>query len=93
MYREQGPHSFIIPTDELLFIFVNVGPVDLGQSFPGLPKLEAFIAEYCHHKGIPHIDNWQFYVAFICFRNAAIRQGVYKRFLQGQICIFFNLVY
>ncbi|KAE9547284.1 hypothetical protein FO519_009504, partial [Halicephalobus sp. NKZ332] len=29
-------------------------------------------------------SEWAFYMAFVCFRYAAIAQGVYKRFLQGQ---------
>ena len=38
---------------------------------------------YCKLTGRHGIENWNFYVAFNLFRSAAIRQGVYKRGLDG----------
>jgi aminoglycoside phosphotransferase (APT) family kinase protein len=38
---------------------------------------------YCQLTGREGIENWNFYVAFNLFRSAAIRQGVYKRGLDG----------
>ena len=38
---------------------------------------------YCELTHRPPIEHWNFYVAFNLFRSAAIRQGVYKRGLDG----------
>ena len=38
---------------------------------------------YCERRGIAHIDNWEFYLAFSFFRLAAICQGVAKRAQDG----------
>ncbi|XP_075690915.1 acyl-CoA dehydrogenase family member 10 [Rhinoderma darwinii] len=50
----------------------------------GIPTAEEYFASYCENMGIPRADNWHFYMAFSCFRIAAILQGVYKRSLTGQ---------
>jgi aminoglycoside phosphotransferase (APT) family kinase protein len=49
----------------------------------GIPTEEEFVAEYCRHAGIDHIENWPFYLIYNMFRSAAIIQGVYKRGLDG----------
>lgn len=49
----------------------------------GLPDEQEYVAKYCAHRGLPGIDDWEFYVAFSLFRYAAIIQGVYKRGLDG----------
>ena len=49
----------------------------------GIPDESEFIAQYCRHAGRARIDNWPFFLAFSCFRMAAITQGVYARGLQG----------
>jgi aminoglycoside phosphotransferase (APT) family kinase protein len=49
----------------------------------GIPEENEFIATYCREAGRERIDNWPFYLAFSCFRMAAITQGVYARGLQG----------
>ncbi|XP_064612305.1 acyl-CoA dehydrogenase family member 10-like [Liolophura sinensis] len=54
------------------------------KKYPGLPKVEEFVAEYCRRMNISTLDNWDFYVAFVLFRLAAILQGVYKRAISGQ---------
>ena len=51
----------------------------------GIPTLQQYIDEYVQRMGLSKIDNWEFYVAFICFRFAAILQGVYKRARQGEL--------
>jgi aminoglycoside phosphotransferase (APT) family kinase protein len=51
----------------------------------GIPTLKEYVAQYCHKLGISGIDNFDFYLAFVCFRVAAILQGVYKRALKGNI--------
>jgi aminoglycoside phosphotransferase (APT) family kinase protein len=49
----------------------------------GVPSEEEFIAKYCEYSGREGIENWPFFLAFSCFRMAAITQGVYARGLQG----------
>lgn len=41
------------------------------------------IAQYCELRGLPTIENWNFYLAFSFFRLASIAQGVKARALQG----------
>ncbi|XP_013416643.1 acyl-CoA dehydrogenase family member 10 isoform X1 [Lingula anatina] len=50
----------------------------------GLPSEQEYLDTYCRNLNIPPIANWNFYVAFQCFRGAAILQGVYKRAISGQ---------
>ncbi|XP_077996370.1 acyl-CoA dehydrogenase family member 10-like [Glandiceps talaboti] len=50
----------------------------------GIPTDQEIIEEYCQVRGIPDIQNMDFYMAFCFFRIAAVIQGVYKRSLQGQ---------
>lgn len=50
----------------------------------GIPTVQQFVSEYCRRLGVPPIDNFEFYVAFAMFRNAAILQGVYKRAISGK---------
>ena len=59
----------------------GLGGLDL-QSL-GVPNEEEYIARYCQYRGIDHIDNWDFFLAFSFFRLAAIAQGVAKRASQG----------
>lgn len=49
----------------------------------GIPNEEELVATYCRYAGRQRIDNWSFFLAFSCFRMAAITQGVYARGLQG----------
>lgn len=49
----------------------------------GLPSETEMLDLYCEFTNRPGIENWNFYVAFNLFRSAAIRQGVYKRGLDG----------
>jgi aminoglycoside phosphotransferase (APT) family kinase protein len=55
--------------------------LDLQQL--GIPSEQEFVAKYCAHAGRAQIENWPFFLAFSCFRMAAITQGVYARGLQG----------
>jgi aminoglycoside phosphotransferase (APT) family kinase protein len=59
------------------------GLADVNLRELGIPDENEFIATYCRHAGRAHIDNWPFFLAFSCFRMAAITQGVYARGLQG----------
>jgi aminoglycoside phosphotransferase (APT) family kinase protein len=47
-----------------------------------LPENE-LVQYYCDLTGRESIENWSFYIIFNLFRSAAIRQGVYKRGLDG----------
>jgi len=49
----------------------------------GLPSEKEYVATYCERRDIPHIDNWNFYLAFSFFRLAAIIQGVVRRAHDG----------
>jgi aminoglycoside phosphotransferase (APT) family kinase protein len=49
----------------------------------GLPSDAEFIAKYCERRGLPGIDNFNFYLAFCFFRMTGIVQGVLKRGLDG----------
>ena len=60
-----------------------VGLAGLDLHPLGLPVEEEYIASYCQYRGIDHIDNWNFFLAFSFFRLAAIAQGVAKRASQG----------
>jgi aminoglycoside phosphotransferase (APT) family kinase protein len=59
------------------------GLADVNLRELGIPGEDEFIARYCHHAGRSRIDSWPFFLAFSCFRMAAITQGVYARGLQG----------
>ncbi|KAH9524271.1 Acyl-CoA dehydrogenase member 10, partial [Bulinus truncatus] len=50
----------------------------------GLPTVPEILSEYCRLNNLVSIDNWDFYVAYVFFRGAAILQGVYKRAISGQ---------
>ena len=62
-------------------VFPGFGSLDLASL--GLPARQEYIQQYSQLMGLPGIDNWDLYASFICFRFAAILQGVYKRSLQG----------
>ena len=49
----------------------------------GIPTEQEYVANYCRRMDIDAIDNWSFYMAFSCFRLAAITQGVAKRGADG----------
>jgi aminoglycoside phosphotransferase (APT) family kinase protein len=49
----------------------------------GIPSEQEYVARYCEHRGLQHIDNWPFYLVFGFFRFAAILQGVKKRAIDG----------
>ena len=59
------------------------GLAGIDRGTQGLPSDEAFIADYCAHRGLPGIDNFGFYLSFCFFRMAGIIQGVLKRALDG----------
>ncbi|XP_063171514.1 acyl-CoA dehydrogenase family member 10 [Candoia aspera] len=71
---------YYLPSDN--DILKGLSNRDLNQL--AVPTPEAYFQMYCRHRGIPPIENWNFYMAFSFFRVAAILQGIYKRFLTGQ---------
>ena len=61
--------------------FRGLGGID--RAAIGLPSEADYVATYCKRRGIGEIENWNVYLAFSFFRLAAILQGVYKRFIDG----------
>ncbi|MBT6135933.1 MAG: phosphotransferase [Rhodospirillaceae bacterium] len=59
------------------------GMIGLDMDALGIPSEVDYVADYCRRTGRDEIPDWHFYVAFSCFRLAAICQGVYARALQG----------
>lgn len=59
----------------------GLGGVD--RAAVGIPSEQEYLALYCEQRRIPLPEHWRFYVAFSFFRLAAILQGVYKRYLDG----------
>lgn len=55
----------------------------LDRKALGLPDEAQYVAQYCERRGIPDIQNWNFYLAFSYFRLAAILQGVVRRAHDG----------
>ena len=56
---------------------------DTDRTALGLPTEEQYVARYCERRGIAEPRDWNFYLAFSFFRLAAILQGVFKRYTQG----------
>ena len=55
----------------------------IDRAAQGIPSEEEYVAQYCQHRGLDGIPNWNFYIAFSAFRFAAILQGVKKRAVDG----------
>lgn len=49
----------------------------------GLPSEKDLLARYCARTGRSHVPDWPLFVAFACFRYAAIVQGVAARAARG----------
>jgi aminoglycoside phosphotransferase (APT) family kinase protein len=51
----------------------------------GIPAEADYVRRYAQRSGLDAIDpgHWRYAMAFAMFRNAAIRQGVYRRALEG----------
>jgi aminoglycoside phosphotransferase (APT) family kinase protein len=73
-YHCMGYH---IPPEQ----FRGIAGLDLAAL--GIPSEEAYKASYCRRTGRDRIDNWDFYLAYNCFRLAAILQGIMKRVVDG----------
>ncbi len=56
---------------------------DVDRAALGIPSEAEYVAAYCARRGLDGIPHWNFYLAFGCFRFAAILQGVLKRALDG----------
>ena len=59
----------------------GLGGVD--RAALGIASEQEYLAMYCQLRGIALPEHWSFYIAFSFFRLAAILQGVYKRYLDG----------
>jgi aminoglycoside phosphotransferase (APT) family kinase protein len=64
--------------------FVGIGGLHgLDLASLGIPSEREFVAAYCRASGRAHPPDLSYFLAFSCFRMAAITQGVYARALQG----------
>ncbi len=61
--------------------FRGIAGLDLAAL--GIPDERQYIAMYCRRTGRSEIGNWDFYMAYNCFRLAAIVQGIMKRAVDG----------
>jgi aminoglycoside phosphotransferase (APT) family kinase protein len=61
--------------------FRGIGGLDLAAL--GIPDEKAYIRRYCERTGRGEIGDWDFYLAYNCFRLAGILQGIVKRALDG----------
>lgn len=68
-----------LPTDAQ----VSIGLAGIDREANGIPSEQALIDRYCEKRGLPTINNMNFYLAFSFFRLASICQGVYKRAISG----------
>lgn len=55
----------------------------LNRESEGLPTEMDYVSRFAQGAQMGAIENWPFYMAFNCFRFAAIAQGVFKRHLDG----------
>lgn len=64
-------------------------PTDLPGSYDllgaGLPTEEDVLARYCDKAGLDGVRDWPVFLAFACFRYAAIVQGVAARAARGNV--------
>lgn len=51
----------------------------------GLPTEAQMLERYCARAGIDGIEDWPLFLAFACFRSAAIGQGVAARAMRGNV--------
>ncbi|MBP0616170.1 phosphotransferase family protein [Jiella mangrovi] len=61
--------------------FKGLGSVDRAER--GLPTEAQYVSHYCDRRGLDEIETWNFHLAFAFFRLAAILQGVFKRYADG----------
>jgi aminoglycoside phosphotransferase (APT) family kinase protein len=62
-------------------LFRGLAGVDLAPL--GIPDEAAYVAQYCRRTGRDGIAHWDFYMAFVMFRMAAIFQGIMGRVRDG----------
>jgi aminoglycoside phosphotransferase (APT) family kinase protein len=55
----------------------------LDRNGEGIPSEETYVARFAQRASMGEIKDWPFYLAFDCFRFAAIAQGVLQRHLDG----------
>ena len=59
------------------------GLIGLNFKDHGIPELSDYVSTYAKRTGKDSIPDFNFFLAFSCFRLASICQGVYARGLQG----------
>ena len=57
--------------------------LDPLSKVPGVPRIEAYVEEYCGHRGLDGIPDLDIYLAYKFFRLAAIFQGIAGRVRDG----------
>ncbi|MCK6453976.1 MAG: phosphotransferase family protein [Alphaproteobacteria bacterium] len=62
-------------------LFRGLAGVELAPL--GIPDETAYVAAYCRRTGRQRIEHWDFYMAFVMFRMAAIFQGIMGRVRDG----------
>ena len=62
-------------------LFRGLAGVDLAPL--GIPGEADYVASYCRRTGRARIEHWDFYMAFVMFRMAAIFQGIMGRVRDG----------
>ena len=62
---------------------IEGGMRDIDRAALGLPELDAHVARYCHHAGLTEVPHWDYYMAFMLFRHAAISLGILARAEKG----------
>jgi aminoglycoside phosphotransferase (APT) family kinase protein len=69
------------------FYMDRKGPIkglgELDREAEGIPTESNYVRRFAEKSDMGEIKNWSFYIAFNCFRFAAIAQGVLKRHLDG----------
>ncbi len=73
-YHCMGYH---IPPEQ----FRGIAGLDLAAL--GIPDETEYRARYCRRTGRSRIEHWDFYLAYNCFRLAAILQGIMRRVVDG----------
>jgi aminoglycoside phosphotransferase (APT) family kinase protein len=61
--------------------FRGIGGLD--HQALGIPSEQEYIRMYCERTGRTEIGDWNFYMAYNCFRLSAITQGIMKRAVDG----------
>jgi len=62
---------------------IEGGLRDIDRTAMGIPEMDDHVAAYCKYAGLNEVPDWQYYMAFMLFRHAAISLGILTRAEQG----------